>query len=270
MKENFKGVGSRLRQKIIALGITQSTLCKQTNLSKNAMSNYINGNRIPDTTAIYKLSKALSVSVEWLLTGKETVQAEPPCNCDSEKSFADEEIALISAFRELPERLKGRVEGIIDNYLPEKRPVLEEPVQMVDKDCNIKEEKQAYLPLLGEAAAGQPIWIEELLEDYIPVPAKHARGKAFIVRAKGDSMIGAGIKSSDLVVIRSQSTVAPKEPALVRLNDEATIKYVEQKNGQITLQPANPAYQPIPVTKEDRCKIIGKVVHIIPRDANFL
>lgn len=69
MKENFIGIGKRIKSALDSKGLKQIDACKKANISKNAISNYINGNRVPDTTSLYKLSKLLNVSMEWLLTG---------------------------------------------------------------------------------------------------------------------------------------------------------------------------------------------------------
>ena len=81
MNENFHGVeiGNRIELKLKEFSLKQKDLVKLTGLSKNAISNYISGNRIPDTASIYKLSTVLKTSIEWLLTGDETsLQSEYP------------------------------------------------------------------------------------------------------------------------------------------------------------------------------------------------
>lgn len=70
MKENFLNVGSRIKKLLDEKELKQIDACKLANISKNAMSNYINGNRIPDTASLYKLSKLLDSSMEWILTGE--------------------------------------------------------------------------------------------------------------------------------------------------------------------------------------------------------
>lgn len=73
MIEEFTGIGMRISEKMDILGLKQVDIIKTTGISKTAISNYVNGNRVPDTMSIYKLSKVLNVSIEWLLTGEETV-----------------------------------------------------------------------------------------------------------------------------------------------------------------------------------------------------
>ncbi len=78
MSENFRDVKTRITQKMDEFNLKQVDICKATGLSKNTVSNYVSGNRIPDALATYKLSKLFQVSMEWLLTGEEPVQREQP------------------------------------------------------------------------------------------------------------------------------------------------------------------------------------------------
>ena len=66
----------------------------------------------------------------------------------------------------------------------------------------------------------------------------------FYLRAKGDSMINAGISEGDLLLIRKQSDVDSGDIAIVNVNgDEETLKRVIKKDGAIILQPENPSYE---------------------------
>src|SRR2546423_6956479 len=58
------------------------------------------------------------------------------------------------------------------------------------------------LPLVGEIAAGGPLLADQNVEDYVAVPEPLAHGgEEFLLRVKGDSMIGAGILEGDFVVV---------------------------------------------------------------------
>src|SRR5580765_444343 len=56
------------------------------------------------------------------------------------------------------------------------------------------------LPLVGEIAAGGPMLADQNIEDYLALP-KSTKGD-FLLRVKGDSMIGAGILDGDLVIVQ--------------------------------------------------------------------
>ena len=120
------------------------------------------------------------------------------------------------------------------------------------------------LPLLGSIAAGAPIQAQENVEDLIPVPSEMVRNveSAFLLRIKGDSMIGEGILPRDLVVVRPQSNASQNELVAVLIGDEATVKRINFARDGVMLMPSNPAYQPIPVQQED-ARIIGKIVGLV-------
>ncbi len=120
------------------------------------------------------------------------------------------------------------------------------------------------LPLVGTIAAGAPIVADQNVESYIPVPAEMVRGDAdtFILRVRGDSMIGDHIRDNDLVIVRAQSTIGPNDIAAVMVNDEATIKRLEYTENTVRLIPNNPEYDVIEVPRED-ATIIGRVVGLL-------
>lgn len=121
------------------------------------------------------------------------------------------------------------------------------------------------LPLLGNIAAGAPILAEQYTEDMIPVPSEMVRSiaNAFVLRVKGDSMTGEGINPRDLVVIKPQENATHGELVAVLLNDEATVKRLHKRDGEIKLMPSNPAYEPIEVGPDDRARILGRVVGLL-------
>ncbi|MCX7800818.1 MAG: transcriptional repressor LexA [Fimbriimonadales bacterium] len=120
------------------------------------------------------------------------------------------------------------------------------------------------LPLLGTIAAGVPIYAEENVSDLIPVPSEMVRNieNAFLLKVKGDSMTGEGILPRDLVIIKPQSTAQHGDLVAVLLGDEATVKRIHFDARGVRLMPANPAYEPIEVRRED-ARVIGKVVGLL-------
>lgn len=98
------------------------------------------------------------------------------------------------------------------------------------------------LPLVGEIACGLPILSEENIESYITFPRSLlGKGKFFILRAKGNSMINAGINSGDLVIIRQQETAEEGQIVVALIDNETTLKryYVDKKQRLIRLHPEN-------------------------------
>ncbi len=120
------------------------------------------------------------------------------------------------------------------------------------------------LPLVGSIAAGSPITAVEHIEDLIPVPAEMVRNiqKAFLLRVRGDSMIGEGILPRDLVVVKPQPKASHGDLVAVLIGDEATVKRLSVDRSGYRLMPSNPAYDPIEIKSED-ARVIGKVVGLI-------
>ena len=120
------------------------------------------------------------------------------------------------------------------------------------------------LPLLGEIAAGKPIFAKEEVEYYSP---GEDAGADFCLRVHGDSMTGAGIKDGDIVFIRKQETVDDGEIAAVLVDDEATLKRVYLSPDSVTLVSENPKYKPMVYTKNQgsSIRILGKAVSFTTR-----
>jgi repressor LexA len=120
-----------------------------------------------------------------------------------------------------------------------------------------------YVPVLGRIAAGGPILAEERVEEIMPMPRSLVGdGTLFMLEVRGDSMIDAAICDGDYVVIRQQPSAENGEIVAALLNDEATVKTFQRKDGQVWLLPHNDAYSPIDGT---HAQILGKVVAVMRR-----
>jgi repressor LexA len=80
-------------------------------------------------------------------------------------------------------------------------------------------------------------------------------------------MIGKGIESGDLVIVRPQPAVDNGDVSLVRIEDEATIKCFYKEHDVIYLKSANEKYAPMKFTINDNIAIIGKVIDTLKKDA---
>ena len=107
------------------------------------------------------------------------------------------------------------------------------------------------VPVLGRIAAGVPISAIEEVEGYEPVTVSDPEN-CYYLRVEGDSMIGAGIQSGDLVLIRQQPTADSGQIVACKVNgDEATLKRFRQQDETVLLMPENPNYEPIVVPAKD-------------------
>ena len=116
--------------------------------------------------------------------------------------------------------------------------------------------------MVGNVAAGSPIWAEECVEEYVTFQTGPHPEEYFALKVRGESMLGAGICPGDLVVVHKQPQAANGEIVVALFEDEATVKTLSQKNGRTWLLPANPDYQPIDGT---HAQLLGKVVALLRR-----
>ena len=116
------------------------------------------------------------------------------------------------------------------------------------------------VPVLGDVAAGTPILAQECIDDYISFDTQGRDGEYFALRVRGESMLNAGILPGDLVVVHRQSVAQNGEIVVALLEDEATVKRLSRRNGQVWLLPENEAYSPI----DGRyASILGKVAAVL-------
>ena len=117
--------------------------------------------------------------------------------------------------------------------------------------------RPGQIPVVGVVTAGVPILAVENQEGTM---AWDGDSGCFALRVRGDSMINAGILSGDKVVVRPQPTADDGQIVVARIGDEATVKRLRRRNGQIWLMPENDAYEPIDGSEAE---IIGLVKAVI-------
>jgi len=122
----------------------------------------------------------------------------------------------------------------------------------------------AYVPLVGNIAAGEPILAEESIEGTYALPRQLVgEGSLFLLNVVGDSMVEAAITDGDWVVVREQRVAETGEIVAALIEDEVTVKTLRlSDDGHISLVPQNPAYHVIP---GDEATILGKVVAVLRR-----
>ncbi len=87
----------------------------------------------------------------------------------------------------------------------------------------------------------------------------------FYVRVEGDSMIGAGIHSGDLLVVDRSLNAQSGKIVVAVYNGEFTVKRFMKKGAGLFLQPENEGYPTIPVKEGDDFQVWGVVTYVIHR-----
>ena len=123
-------------------------------------------------------------------------------------------------------------------------------------------------PVVGSIRCGDPELEEELVEEYVSLPTSiFGEGPFYILRAKGDSMVDAGIAEGDLIVIRRQES-AEVGDTVVALDEENenTLKIfggVDAETGEAILRYANQKKYPGMEIRTKRLVVQGVAKHVI-------
>jgi repressor LexA len=131
----------------------------------------------------------------------------------------------------------------------------------VIKEVDPVEVKVKRVPLLGNVAAGKPVFAEENFEGIVEIPESLiGTGKFFALHVKGDSMKNAGILDGDTAIIRQQNTANHGDIIVALLEDAATLKRLCIEKNRFKLKAENEVY---PAIYSRDLKVLGKLRFIM-------
>lgn len=113
--------------------------------------------------------------------------------------------------------------------------------------------------------AGQPAPADDDIEDLIDLNdyLMPRRDASFLVRVKGESMVDAGIRDGDLLVVDRSRPPVDGKIVVAALDGELTVKRLSTRHGRVQLLPANPAFAPIDIDEGCELMIWGVVRNVI-------
>ncbi|NTV46979.1 MAG: hypothetical protein HGB11_10780 [Chlorobiales bacterium] len=139
-------------------------------------------------------------------------------------------------------------------------------IEILEKHAQHAAESQSIqIPLFQHAvSAGTPCMANEEIEKYISIPKDITRHPecTYAVRANGDSMIGAGIETGDILIADQQAPVKDKCIVIASINGSQTVKRIQLQLGAVVLFPENDLYQAIPLKETDDVEILGTILGI--------
>ncbi len=162
----------------------------------------------------------------------------------------------------VPESLLPALRQQLEHWPPE--PAAEGEVQLLPRPA--WPGQPLSLPLYGSrVAAGFPSPADDHLEDPLDLNRHLIRHPAatFLVRASGDSMLGAGIHPGDILVVDRALQPEPGRVVIAVVDGELTVKRLLRDGQGWVLQPENPDYAPIQIREGQELQIWGVVAHVI-------
>lgn len=256
----------RLKEARKTAKLSQEALAKKVGRTKSTVSRWESGERNPQMLELVELEKALGVSAHKLMYGtdeiKETTLSEIN-RISSQLDEARQKVVLNTASSQLKEQKAVNREKQI---LPFKK-------MQLDKINNMEaynSDKEGFAPIIGEIAAGTPIFSEQNFEGMRPVYGKYAgRDDVFWLHVKGDSM-ESEIHDGSFALILLSPDIDDGAIGAVRFTDDnsATLKCVHYEYDdagyvkRIRLEPLNPKY-PIQYADESNpAEIAGRLVKV--------
>lgn len=237
------------------------SLAEHCGFSLQSITEWSRRNSMPSADKVYTIANYLGVSIEWLLTGSE------------KEGLTHKQRELIRNYETLSERDKKTVDNLIASLLSDESYSVDKNIKIteikeptpeyapekklhaqnydsrntVDAITTPPEKKKGSLefldvgeiimiPCRGITAAGSPIDIYSVPDEYIPFPKKLLPGgnpeDYFFVNLHGVSMTQAGMNDGDYVLIRRCNEPQAGKIMLVQHDGESTLKKIEMdKNG---------------------------------------
>ncbi|WP_341502711.1 transcriptional repressor LexA [Gallaecimonas sp. GXIMD4217] len=131
--------------------------------------------------------------------------------------------------------------------------------------------EEAGLPLIGRVAAGEPILASQHIESHYQVdPALFRPHADFLLRVHGESMKKIGIMDGDLLAVHKTSQARNGQVVVARVEDDVTVKRLQQDGHQLRLIAENDDFEDIQVDlRETPVTIEGLAVGVI-RNADWV
>ena len=126
--------------------------------------------------------------------------------------------------------------------------------------------ERRLIPLFADPVeAGFPSPADDHLDEMLDLNEHLIKNPAatFMVRAKGDSMINAGIRSGDLLVVDKSLEAADEDIVIALIDGHFTVKRLRRSGGTLRLVPENPSHSPIVINSETNVEIWGVVTNVI-------
>ena len=122
-------------------------------------------------------------------------------------------------------------------------------------------------PLLGpEVRAGFPSPADDYIEEWLDLNdllVGDEKEAVYFVRARGLSMLKAGIRPGDILVVNRARTAVHDDIVVASVDGALTLKRLYKRNGQIELHPANDSFNIITFSEGQELLVWGVVTSCI-------
>jgi len=125
-----------------------------------------------------------------------------------------------------------------------------------------------HAPLFShKVAAGFPSPADDYIEGRLSLDEHLISNKdaTFFVRAKGNSMVGAGIFDGDLLVVDKSLTPTSGDIVIAIVDGDLTVKRLINRGGKVILKPENPRCKEIEFKEGQELQVWGVVTSSVKK-----
>ncbi|MCH5265652.1 MAG: transcriptional repressor LexA [Lachnospiraceae bacterium] len=152
----------------------------------------------------------------------------------------------------------SHLETLEKNGYIRRDPTKPRAIEIVDDEFNMTRREMRNIPVIGQVAAGLPIFAEQNIRGYFPLLSDELpSGNLFMLDVRGESMINAGIYDGDKIIVKQTQVARNGDIVVALVEDSATVKTYYKEEDRYRLQPENDTMEPIYV---DEVVILGLVV----------
>jgi SOS-response transcriptional repressor LexA len=265
-------IADRLKQAREALGLKQTEIAKNLGFQSNFLSNIERGEKKPTKKLIELFSSHYKINANWIFTGEgdmtigsKTGEIAP---------LIKEMESLIKGvtsqkFTEIESRLSA-LETILKTEKPALKPADEEgALYTLDPAPEYVEEKEERIPYVWDIAAGPPITQSDDLGETVSVPSRLLKKgeRYYAASVRGGSMVEAGIRDGDMVLIRYADIPRDGAIQVVRYKDSSTLKRLRQTGKGWELHYEDGSGRVISGDSADY-EVQGEFIAVLPKAAN--
>ena len=121
-------------------------------------------------------------------------------------------------------------------------------LKLVSNSSYFKEYRSVKVPIYGSVICGSSEEEQQQSPEYLALPVEWVDGNCFLLRAKGNSMIGIGVSDGDLILVKKEyGNISDfNGKVIVALTEEGnTLKRLLIDKNVLRLHPENPEYPDI-------------------------
>jgi len=236
-----------------------SRLAELIGVKPNVISAWITRNSIGNYNTLFAFCRKRGVNIDWLLTGEgEMFQKK------EEKETQEKEQEEATSQGKEP---SAPVPSASTAHLERRITALERKLNTITLSPPDPSNAVEIPFYIEGVSAGTPTTFQSDLTEHLTLDKSLLKrpSKCFAVRAIGDSMVGAGIESGDILIVERDRPLSDGKIVIARLhNNETTVKKLKiNKTGITSLIPSNKKHKVIKLTPESNVVIIGTVIYII-------